>query len=1319
MKSKPYLVENSPEIAIVGMSGVFPCSKDLNQFWENLIAKKDLISPIPQERKELYLYNTNSSTPVYGGFVDSINRFDYSFFGISRREAEVMDPQQRVAIQIVWKAIEDAGYRVSDLSRKMTGIFFAVSNIDHSEIVFKSGVKYYSHTATGITHSMIPNRISYLFDLHGPSIQINTACSSSLVAIHYAIKSILTGDCNVAIVGGVNALLSPFPFISFTSAGMLSKDGKCKTFDKHANGYVRGEGAGAVILKPLQDAINDHDHIYAVIKGSFINHGGKAKTLTSPNVFAQSALLYNTYVKSGISPDTVTYIETHGTGTPLGDPIEINALQRSFRQLEKYFGVSKIKKPYCGLGSVKTNIGHLEAAAGIAGLIKIILAMMHKTLPATIHFSELNPHIKMAEGPFYIVDQTKPWERTLNAAGEEIPRRAGLSSFGFGGVNAHIILEEFEPFDNTQIYPHTEQVVFVISAKTKERLLIYAQEWLDFLENKNSHSLNLNDLAFTVQCGREPLPERFAVIVSSLTQLKEELQIYCRNKFSQTIFRENENSESSVQQIEQITKGANREEYIKTLIKNNNLKELAYLWMRGVDIDWRQLYSTSQPKRIPLPTYPFEEKECWLQYDLEKSFFAMGKDLVIPGLIEKKLPKKPDTDCEESIDQLYYRPYWRRWDETNLKSKPTASSDGLLKRKVLIVYTKDSIDLAEEWGSLYESNAVKYLAVDELTKGNELKNTIKEFQLPHDKLLQRPLLLFLGAFHNYNVDLNVTSEEFYPESGLLNLFQFIKLVHEDFENTPIQLAIVTNKCCQVIPEEKIRSFDAGVQGFSLSLAREFPKWQIRCIDIDTTEVGIMNLLTPTVLNLCFKAGNRILWAFRNGHWYYRTLIPLVLEAPKAISFRNEGVYLIIGGKGTVGFSVAQQLLQKVNARVALIGRSKLSDCQSERIKKAVLFGGKLLYLQADVTDYQSLSAAINEVERQWGQVHGVFHSAMVLNTRKIIDMDEDFLKKIIAPKIRGSILLYKAFCKKSLDFIFFFSSIQSFTGNIGQSAYAAGSAFEDAFAVYVNGLNSFPTHVINWGYLSGNILTENERDERAFKELGFASADLLNNHLKKFGFNLINIDEAITAIETMIHCGIDQVIAVKVDQSQQKQLGVDLDLKAVFSKQDGLKIQTLNHQSSNNESGERNQRMLSDNQSAATKDGGDINGNLAKIEQKLTMIVAEILHVEEKEIELTVPFVEFGLDSLLVVEFTDNISNYLHISLNATIIFNYPNIKDLARYINENFNVRFDEGVEESLQTNNIPKNYQPNDEIIKVLFEKIEKNEMSVDEAMEYLEGC
>ncbi|MCP5006300.1 MAG: SDR family NAD(P)-dependent oxidoreductase, partial [Planctomycetes bacterium] len=486
-------VQEVDPAVIVGMSGCFPEAENVDQFWQNLMEEKDCIREIPKERwdwKALYgdpHKEVNKCNIKWGGFIKSVFEFDPLFFGISPREAELMDPQQRLLMTYVYLALEDAGYSVSALSGSNTGIFVGTANSGYSGVIERAGTAIEGYTPTGTVPSLGPNRMSYFLNFHGPSEPIETACSSSLVAIHRALQAMEGGSCDAAIVGGINTIVTPEAHISFNKAGMLCDDGRCKTFSSRANGYVRGEGVGMLFLKKLSQAEADGDHIYGLIRGSAENHGGRANSLTAPNPKAQAELLKTAYKKSGLDPKTITYIEAHGTGTELGDPIEIKGLKTAFKELYQEFGYDPAKTAHCGIGSVKSNIGHLELAAGVAGVIKVLQQFKHKKLVRTLHCSEVNPYIDLNKTPFYLVKESCGWDRLKDDAGREIPRRVGVSSFGFGGTNAHVVLEEYSPPVSetvSSILIQTKNPVIIpLSARTKAQLEQRVKDLYGFLRS--------------------------------------------------------------------------------------------------------------------------------------------------------------------------------------------------------------------------------------------------------------------------------------------------------------------------------------------------------------------------------------------------------------------------------------------------------------------------------------------------------------------------------------------------------------------------------------------------------------------------------------------------------------------------------------------------------------------------------------------------------------------------------------------------------------------------------------------------------------------
>ena len=423
-------------IAIIGMAGRFPQSPDVEIFFDNLLAGRDLTSGMPLERySPAYAGRMRKAGFIgHGGFLEDVDRFDAAFFRVSPVEAERMDPQQRLLLETSWRVLEDAGYTPEDLPRR-TGVFVGITSLDYAELWRAEDLVADGYVATGNSLAMAANRLSHQFNLNGPSQSIDTACSSSLVALLRARDALRAGQCSAALVGGVNLCLSLEGFEGPHQAGMLSPTGHCHTFGRDADGYARGEGVAVLLLKRLAEAERDGDRILGVIAGGAENHGGRSGALTAPNAKAQAQLIVD--AMRDIDPSTISYIEAHGTGTELGDPVEINGLRRAYAELT---GTERVSAPTIGLGTVKSNIGHLEAAAGLAGVIKILMAMRRNELPPTLNCTPLNPHIDLDGSPFRIVTLRQPWPAGSPAA----PRRAGVSSFGFGGTNAHVVLESYD-----------------------------------------------------------------------------------------------------------------------------------------------------------------------------------------------------------------------------------------------------------------------------------------------------------------------------------------------------------------------------------------------------------------------------------------------------------------------------------------------------------------------------------------------------------------------------------------------------------------------------------------------------------------------------------------------------------------------------------------------------------------------------------------------------------------------------------------------------------------------------------------------------------
>lgn len=688
------------DIAVIGMAGQFAGSPDLNSFWKNLAEQKDLFKTIPEDHFEYQEWcsaTSSDSDNIYcttGSFIDNVGDFDAAFFNISAKEAAILDPQLRLLLQVIYHTVEDAGYGAK-IRGTNTGVYVGACFHDYEIELVRHLGEVSPYFGIGNALTMLANRPSYYLDLKGPSMPLDTACSASLVAINAAISALRQKECDMAFVAGTNLVLSPVHYRYFCAIGALSKSGGSYPFDSRADGYIPGEAVGAVLLKPLRKAQADGDRIHAVIKGAAVSHGGYSASFTAPSVVQEAELIKKAWQSAGVTADSISYIEAHGTGTSLGDPIEINGLKLAF-------GAQTSEKDFCAVGTAKAHIGHAEGAAGIAGLLKVILSMQHKTIPAMPHFQELNPYVNLDNSPFYINRENQHWHTKAST-----PRRAGISSFGIGGAYAHVIVEE---------YPHAEKMaeedaesLFVLSAKSPERLKAYATELAQFVEGQQSGQANQNnvnfkksvllriksilggllhddidnfdekrlfvdqgigieefltitkeinaafnlrlhvqqlalsrtldalaelvvssideqaispvrtgtpssdislqDIAYTMQVGREALPVRLAIIAQNKTDLAEQLRSFINNTHNErNVLVSEYNDNNRLTDFFDCQEGT---AFIDQLLKAKRLYQLAQLWVSGVQIDWQSLKDNQFARIISLPNYPFAKKRYW------------------------------------------------------------------------------------------------------------------------------------------------------------------------------------------------------------------------------------------------------------------------------------------------------------------------------------------------------------------------------------------------------------------------------------------------------------------------------------------------------------------------------------------------------------------------------------------------------------------------------------------------------------------------------------------------------------------------------------
>jgi len=1200
---------NDP-VAIIGMAGCFPQANDIDTYWKNLVAEKDCITEIPASRwdwRAIYgdpSRETNRTNIKWGGFIEGVDEFDPLFFGISPREAELMDPQQRLLMTYTWKLIEDAGYSAQSLSGTQTGIFIGTGSSGYGELIAQANLPIEGYSSTGIVPSVGPNRMSFILNLHGPSEPIETACSSSLVAIHRAVRAMQTGDCEMALVGGINTVITPWGHISFSKAGMLSEDGRCKTFSKAANGYVRGEGVGMLFLKKRSAAERDGDQIYGLIKGSSENHGGRANSLTAPNPKAQAELIKAAYVESRIDPRTVTYIEMHGSGTPLGDPIEINGLKLAFADLyaEPLFGEGGVsEKAHCGIGSVKTNIGHLELAAGVAGVIKVLLQMKHRTLVKSLHCEEINPYIQLQDTPFYIVNETQPWVTPQDSIGCALARRAGISSFGFGGANAHVIIEEYPA---TQSAPTTAAAVkleppalVVLSAKNKFQLKERARQLLSHLSSSNHLDCEyLACLAYTLQVGRDPMEHRLAFTAATIQELRETLTAYLEgetavgevtrcylgevknNKESFAIFGDDDIVQSAV------TKWIDQGDFAKLLD----------LWTKGLAVEWAKLYGKNaiyektKIKRISLPAYPFAKEKYWIQLNTStQSITGRNRD-------DKNSAYELNEDGNSWDEEIEAEPAERLSSETHL--------------------------LKWNW----------------ISSPLQIETAVERYS--HEAHWVFLSSVFAGQLRAIEPPCSSINWQIFPTEATLDTWvaacgeQIFERVQALLRSVPKREVLLQ----VIVPGDTGHSGLAlAISGLLRSAARENPKFKGQVIAIAGT-ASAADLVRIVVENANQSSSANEDIRYVDGLREVSRLIALHSVAPddpppdssvaiRQQPWRDHGVYLVTGGTGGLGLIITDEIINRVReAKVILVGRSALDEEKQPLIKKwrSTNKNVEVEYYQADVTDEQAVRECVASVVERYGYLNGVIHCAGIKRDNFILNKTATEFNSVLAPKVTGTINLDRATAHLDLDCFLLFSSLSGVLGNAGQSDYAMANAFLDRYAVYRNDLTkqgerTGRTVAVAWPlWASGGMRVDEETHHEMLRQ----------------GFHPI---ESSVGIEMLYRAWASEEPHLVVLQSDRR---VRDNLLAVREEVATSESTNFASETPHNESVLRNIVL-----------------------RRLKGVFSRVTKIGIERIDELEPLESYGIDSIMIIKLNVKLAD-LFGDLSKTLFYEYQNLEQLCDY---------------------------------------------------------
>ncbi len=1021
-----------PAIAVVGLGCRLPGAAGPAALWRLLERGGDAIGAAPADRR--------SPDGFAGGFLDEVDRFDADFFGMSPREAERTDPQQRLLLEVAWEAIEDAGMAPGRLAGSRTGVFIGISNSDYGRLLAAQGAHQDLFFGTGSALSIAANRISYALDLRGPSLAVDTACSSSLVAVTLAVQSLRRGECDVALAGGVNLVLAPEYSIAFANARMLAADGRCKTFSSHADGYGRGEGAGVVVLKRLADAERSGDRILAVIRGVAVNQDGRTTGLTAPNGPAQQAVVRAALRDAGVAAAEVGYVEAHGTGTPLGDPIEVNALA----------GVLLEGRPpdaVCRIGSIKTNIGHLESAAGIAALIKTVQCLVHRRIPATLHCGELNPRLEIAGTPMRIATAGGKWD----TAG---PRIAGVSSFGFGGTNAHVVLQE--SIDAGAEAAGAGPAVLTLSARDRRALAEMAGLYAAALAG--APATRFADICFTTNVSRSDMPERLAVVAASAAEAAAALEAWHLDG-------------GAVSAGVRVLRGRAAGAGIEVDWRDVAIEALAESWTNGGRINWEAVHAGHGRRKVSLPTYPFQRSRHWLPAT------------VVPATSGDPGGTVAALTAQAPLGGRLYRVQWRAVDRAD-----GGRANG--EPQSWVVYADDG-GAGDLLAGAFEAHGGDVLVVRRgaafsLNRDGSVTvrpDDAKDYARVLAQVSQRFGGTTVGHVHLWSLDAAAVATPGAVMAALERGATSVVLLLQALIGARGGRLWMVTRLAQAVHE---RPSDAGLQqspvwGIGKSLALEHPEHWGGLIDMgdDTPSAELCDELRSASRTIepddhvAFRASSRLV-----------ARVVRATEAPATPAFRRDAAYLITGGLGTLGLAVARRCAEGGARRLVLVSRQGAATSERQQAVAALeALGARVTTPAIDVTDTAALAQLCRELADQGTPIAGVVHAAGLAERVPLRSLSPAALRRVVAVKAVGALAVREATLGRPLDFLIVVSSIASAWGAAGLSSYVAANAFLDVFAHA--GTTGVPTASVALGPVEDGMLPPDLL--RSMKEIGVSA----------------------------------------------------------------------------------------------------------------------------------------------------------------------------------------------------------------------------------------
>ncbi|WP_395787551.1 SDR family NAD(P)-dependent oxidoreductase [Aquimonas sp.] len=1199
-------------IAIVGLAGRYPQADSLREFWRNLAGGRDCISEVPAERWDHAQYfeptrhQPGKTYSKWGGFLSGIDRFDALFFNISPKEAELIDPQERLFLETVWHTVEDAGYSRESLAGRQVGVYVGVMWGQY-ELYAGEGV----HGLPSSSFASVANRVSYFFDFHGPSLAVDSMCSSSLSALHLACEALRQGSVELAIAGGVNVTLHPNKYLSLSQGGFASSDGRCRSFGAGGDGYVPGEGVGAVLLKPLQRALADGDAIYGLVRASALNHGGKTNGYTVPNPVAQGDLIRAALQRAGLGLGELDYIETHGTGTSLGDPIEINGLLRAW-------GEAPHANHQLPIGSVKSNIGHLESAAGIAALSKVLLQFEHGQLLPSLHSEPGNPHIDFASTPFRVQTTLADWPRPAGRA-----RRAGISSFGAGGANAHLIVEEFiDPRPGAAASGEAE--LCLLSARTSAQLREQAEHLIEALQLDPSAALA--DIATTLQLGRSAFAERLVLQVGDREELLARLRQWLQTPSAPL---------AGVLSGRIDPRRMDDPIRLTQVLQQRDLAALAQAWVAGAEIDWTALPRARAPRRIRLPGYPFARERHWIAgatVELDRAAPTDGQAAHFQPSALTALAPQPATPSTPQL--LHLRGAWQ---PSELAASAAISAGATL----LLGLPGPLLDAVQEAlrAELRGSACVRARPARSFRRQSRLSYRLDYSEPDFARLFNALEEDDLRPMRFVQVLEDAPNRGELLERGLFSLHALCRTLLARKPQARLQILLLGQHA-----ESEQAALHEALAAYLGSLAQENPRfeWKLVCAAPEL-DLGLLAQRLSDELNSP-QNWNQELRYLRAGEMptggsdtappaLHREL--RVIEAvpsaradqDTATGLRQAGVYVISGGLGGLGYLFAESLRRQCDARLVLTGRSPLDAAARERLAALDPSGEVVLYIQADVAERAEVHAALETARQRFGAVHGVFHSAGVLRDAYVLQKSREDLQAVLAAKLQGCINLDRATRRDALDLFVLFSSVAAVFGNAGQADYAFANRFLDGFAErrqqrVAAGERQGRSLSINWPYWAeGGMQLDTEALARMRRQYGFEPLP------SALGLDFLQQALAAEGSQHIALYGQAALLRARLWPGQAAQFASAPPLSAPLAQGQGT-----------------------------------AESSIAAIESYLKGLLGEQIKLLPDRIDSEERFESYGLDSMMVGRLNDRLQADLG-ELPRTLFYEYASIAELAAHL--------------------------------------------------------